>query len=185
LQIRRACRTSAEQKPVDSSVPLRPASRHGGWSAGAIRGCRKTCQRKIIMSLINWSNKLSVGVWQLDADHIILIGLINELHHAMSEGHGEELFNTILATLKEYTVTHFSREEALMKAHKYPDFDQHKEYHETLIKHLNLFAAKYALDKNSVTTSEIEQFLQGWLLNHIKQADFAYKPYMPEQGVTC
>jgi hemerythrin len=138
------------------------------------------------MSLINWSNKLSVGVWQLDSDHVILIGLINQLYDAMSEGHGEELFETILATLKEYTVYHFSREEALMKAHKYPDYEDHKGYHEKLIGHLNEFTARYALDKSGVTTSEIEQFLQGWLINHIKKADFEYKPFMPpEQALVC
>ena len=137
------------------------------------------------MSLINWSNKLSVGIWQLDADHIILIGLINELYNAMSAGRGEELFETILATLKEYTVTHFSREEALMKAHKYPGYEDHKGHHGELIRHLNEFTARYARDRSSVTTPEIEQFLQGWLINHIKKADFAYKPFLPDQKIGC
>jgi hemerythrin-like metal-binding protein len=138
------------------------------------------------MSLINWSGKLSVGVLQLDADHVILIGLINQLYDAMSEGRGEELFGTILVTLKEYTVSHFSREEALMKEHKYPDYENHKGYHHKLITNLNEFTARYALDKSSVTASEIEQFLQGWLINHIKKADFAYIPFLPpDQALVC
>lgn len=137
------------------------------------------------MSLINWSNKLSVGVWQLDADHIVLIGLINQLYDAMGKGQGEGMFDTVFGTLKEYTTSHFSREEAMMKANKYPDYEKHKEYHETLIKHLNLFAAKWALDKSTVTTAEIEEFLQGWLVNHIKKADFGYKPYMADQRLSC
>lgn len=131
------------------------------------------------MSLINWSPKLSVGVFQLDADHVILIGLINQLYDAMSEGHGEEMSKTIFATLKEYTVSHFTREEALMKAQKYPDFESHKRFHELLINTLNEFMARYAVDKNAVTTSEIAQFLEGWLINHIQKVDFAYKPFMP------
>ena len=138
------------------------------------------------MSLINWSSKLSVGVLQLDADHIILIGLINELYDAMSKGQGEELFETILVTLKDYTVTHFSREEALMKEHEYPDYEDHKGYHEKLIRHLNEFTARYAADKSSLTAPEIKQFLEGWLINHIKKADFAYKPFMPpDQAMVC
>ena len=137
------------------------------------------------MALINWSTKLSVGVFQLDADHVILIGLINQLYDAMSEGHGQQLTKTILATLKEYTVSHFSREEALMKEQKYPDYEAHKEHHKKLISQLNEFMARHAAVNTSVTPPEMAQFLQGWLINHIQKADFAYKPFMPvEAGFT-
>jgi hemerythrin len=137
------------------------------------------------MALINWSPKLSVGVFQLDADHVILIGLINQLYDAMSEGHGQQLTKTILATLKEYTFFHFSREESLMKKQKYPNYEDHKGYHERLINQLNDFMARHAADNTSVTPPEIAQFLQGWLINHIQKADFAYKPFMPaEVGFT-
>jgi hemerythrin-like metal-binding protein len=131
------------------------------------------------MSLINWSTKLSVGSSLLDADHIILIGLLNQLYDAMSEGHGEELFETILATLRKYTDFHFTREEAFMKAQKYPDYAAHKARHEKLIRDLSNFTERYTLDKSSVTTPEIAEFLQGWLINHIQKADFAYKPFVP------
>jgi len=138
------------------------------------------------MSLINWSTKLSVGVFQLDADHMILIGLINQLYDAMSEGHGQQLTKIIFATLKEYTVSHFSREEALMKAQKYPDYEGHKGYHVKLINQLDEFMARHAADNTSVTPPEVAQFLQGWLVNHIQKADFAYKPFMPhEEASAC
>jgi hemerythrin len=136
------------------------------------------------MSLINWSPELSVGVFQLDADHVILIGLINQLYDAMSEGHGQQLTKTILATLQEYTVSHFTREEAMMKAQKYPNLEDHKRHHQKLISQLNEFMARRAVDNTSVTPPEMAQFLQGWLINHIKKADFAYRPFMPvEEGL--
>ena len=137
------------------------------------------------MSLINWTSKLSVGSMQLDADHIILIGLINQLYDAMSEGHGEELVETILSTMKEYTVSHFRNEERLMREHKYPNYEDHKIHHADLIERLNAFMAKYAQDAASVTTPEISQFLQGWLVNHIKKEDFGYKPYVRGEALTC
>src|ERR1019366_8777949 len=99
------------------------------------------------MSLVNWSTKLSVGSMQLDADHIILIGLINQLYEAMSEGHGEELFETVLGTLKKYTDFHFTREEAFMKEKQYPDYPAHKACHEKLIRDLSNFTERYTLDK--------------------------------------
>src|ERR1035437_8579446 len=89
------------------------------------------------MSLINWSAKLSVGSMLLDSDHIILIGLINQLYDAMSEGHGEELFETILGTLRNYTDFHFTREEAFMKQKQYPDYAAHKARLQKLIRDLS------------------------------------------------
>jgi hemerythrin-like metal-binding protein len=137
------------------------------------------------MSLINWTPRLSVGTTTLDADHIILIGIINQLYDAMKEGHGEELFDTIMSTMTQYTVTHFRREESMMQESNYPKLEDHKKHHEGLIKRLNDFMDKYARDKTSLTTEEISEFLQGWLVNHIQKVDFGYKPYMHDSGDTC
>ena len=137
------------------------------------------------MSLVNWTSKLSVGSSQLDADHIILIGLLNELHDAAVTGKGEELFETIFDTLKDYTATHFAREEALMRNANYPGYKDHKAYHHRLVSSLHDFAARYYSEKSSLAVSEIEQFLLGWLTNHIQKADFAYKPYLRGEAMVC
>ena len=136
------------------------------------------------MSLITWTDDLSVGVRRLDDDHKILIGLINKLYDAMSDGHGDELLASVLSALKKYTATHFFREESLMKSYDYPDYEDHKKHHESLINRLNDFVARYNKNKNTVNTIEISRFLQDWLLNHIKQEDFQYKPHFHECGLT-
>ena len=135
------------------------------------------------MPLITWNDDLSVGVGQLDNDHKILIEIINELFDAMHEGHGDELLETIFSRLKEYTVTHFFREETLMKSYEYPDYEAHKKHHQNLIGRLDEFIAKYTNGGGMVTTVEVSQFLQEWLLNHIKQEDFRYIPHFQENGL--
>jgi hemerythrin len=70
-----------------------------------------------------------------------------------------------------------------MKEQNYPDYETHKGYHQKLISNLNEFMARHAANNTSVTPPEIAQFLQGWLVNHIQKADFAYRPFMPvEEG---
>ena len=135
------------------------------------------------MSLIDWSYDLSVGRLRLDSDHMILIGLLNQLYDAVSKGQADDgqedkVFKKVFSTLNEYALAHFSREEALMKDASYPGYVDHKAYHHKLISSLHDFAARYYSDKSSLTTSEVEQFLRGWLTDHIKKADFAYKPYV-------
>ena len=137
------------------------------------------------MALIKWTPSLSVGLTILDADHIILVGIVNQLYDAMTEGHGEELVKPILSTMRQYTDYHFRREESLMKENNYPKYEEHKRHHEILVQTLDGFMDRYAKDMKSVTTTEISRFLQAWLVNHIQNIDFGYKPYMHDSGNTC
>lgn len=136
------------------------------------------------MPFLIWSEALSVGVRQLDDDHQIMFEIINELYDAMRVGQGDELLEGIFSRLKAYTFTHFLREEALMKSYEYPHYVSHKKLHEDLIKRLDEFMARYSQDRNLVSTIEISQFLQDWLLKHIKQEDFQYKKHFQDQGLT-
>lgn len=43
------------------------------------------------MAFINWSDKLSVGVQQMDMQHKRLVELINELYEAMNSGKGNDV----------------------------------------------------------------------------------------------
>ncbi|MCC6132451.1 MAG: hemerythrin, partial [Acidobacteria bacterium] len=56
------------------------------------------------MSLITWSDELSVGVSAFDNQHKRLVALINELHDAMSAGKGSKVLGKILSELADYTV---------------------------------------------------------------------------------
>ncbi len=135
------------------------------------------------MPLISWTNELSVGVGQLDSDHQMLFGIINELYDAMREGHGDELLESIFSRLKEYTYTHFWKEEFLMKSYGYADYPGHKLHHEEMINQLDKFMVRYAAKSSNVSAVEVSQFLQDWLMTHIKQEDFRYKPFFKEKGV--
>lgn len=81
------------------------------------------------MALIAWSDKLSVQVRQFDEEHKKLIVMVNQLHDAMKEGKGKQVVGDVLNGLISYTKNHFAAEERLMKAHAYPDYEQHKKEH--------------------------------------------------------
>ena len=66
------------------------------------------------MALIVWSDKLSVGIRSIDAQHGILVDTVNELHDAMLKGQAKSLTEPLLRNLMAYTRDHFSAEEAMM-----------------------------------------------------------------------
>ncbi len=84
------------------------------------------------MPLIEWTPDFTVGVESLDTDHKVLISLINQLDDAITAGNPRATVQRVLDALYDYTVYHFSREEALMRACGYPDYDAHVRIHATL-----------------------------------------------------
>ena len=57
----------------------------------------------IEMPLMNWTDKLSVGVAVIDDDHKKLVGMVNELYDAMQSGRGKDSLGRILDGLVQYT----------------------------------------------------------------------------------
>ena len=72
------------------------------------------------MPLMEWTDKLSVGVPSIDAQHKKLVSMANTLYDAMKAGHGKEILDETLAGLINYTVTHFKYEEKLFAQTGYP-----------------------------------------------------------------
>lgn len=133
------------------------------------------------MSLMEWSDKLSVGVDAIDTDHKHLVGLVNELHDAVRANHGKEVLGKVLDGLISYTKTHFGREEAEMAKYKYPKAPDHMKEHTNLTKQVLDVQAKYQAGNNAVLSMEVMAFLRDWLLKHIQASDKALGDFLRAQ----
>jgi len=65
------------------------------------------------MPLMEWNERLSVGVASIDAEHKRLVGMLNELYDAMQARHSQEALGKVLDGLINYTASHFKHEEPL------------------------------------------------------------------------
>jgi hemerythrin len=138
--------------------------------------------RRPHMALITWHDTYSVKVRKFDDEHKKLISLINQLHDAMMVGQGGQVIGKVLQSLIDYTSTHFAAEEASMKLHNYPGYEQHKKEHNSLVLQVldvqkNLKAGKAPLSQ------EIMLFLKNWLQSHIQGEDKKYGPFFNAKGV--
>lgn len=134
------------------------------------------------MAIIQWSEKYSVGISQIDDQHRSLINSLNLLHDAMKQGKGKDVIDEILNFLANYTVEHFNTEEKLMTTYKYPGYLVHKKEHDDLVAKVKDYKQKLKEGK-VIISSEILQFLSDWLNNHILKNDMAYKDFFLEKGV--
>lgn len=134
------------------------------------------------MALIVWSDKLSVGIRSIDAQHGILVDTVNELHDAMLKGQARSVTEPLLRNLVAYTRDHFSAEEALMAKANYPDLDQHRAKHRALTQKVESYIERFA--RGDITLSvHLLNFLRDWLTNHIQREDRAYSPCMNSSGI--
>jgi hemerythrin len=131
--------------------------------------------------LVEWSDALSVGVDELDAQHKVLVGLINEMHAAIEERRGRDVVESILTRLAEYTRIHFAVEESLMQLLGFPDYDAHKQEHRELIVQVNALRRKVDNGETAIDF-ELMDFLKGWLTRHIMESDQEYARYFTESG---
>ncbi len=136
----------------------------------------------VFMSLINWSDDLSVGVDEFDSQHKVLIKMINDLSGAMRQGKGKDVINEIINGLITYTKTHFNAEEQCFAKFNYPQTNSHKKEHTEFIQKISEF--KDGFDKGSLSLSiEVMSFLSGWLKKHIKGTDQKYTKFLNDSGI--
>jgi len=131
---------------------------------------------------VEWKDSYSVGIESIDQQHKKLLNLINQLQTAVDYSTGEQFEREALDELVDYTKTHFTYEEGLMRDNDYPDFEAHKAQHEKMFNKVGEVLAEYELDHDTAMSNAAE-YLKDWLINHINGTDKNYSSYLIDRGV--
>lgn len=135
-----------------------------------------------MVKFIEWSNELSVGIEEIDAQHKVLVDLLNEIHDVMQQGRTMQATKGIIDRLDEYTRVHFAVEESLLRILHYPDYERHKEEHDKLIMQLTEMKDKWEKGQGAIGF-ELAHFLKTWLTKHIMEGDKRYTAHFLAQGI--
>lgn len=120
----------------------------------------------------SWTNDLEIGNVQIDNEHKKLISAINDLMQACSKGKGRDELKKTVDFLLSYTRTHFSNEEVLQRSYKYPDYNNHRKYHQEFINSIVEIDKKLAKDGPTIAlVGEVNSRLGNWFIKHIKTED--------------
>lgn len=133
--------------------------------------------------LLEWNDKLLIGINSIDGQHKRLVEMINELYAAFRSGTAKAVVGPVLDRLVDYTATHFRFEEDIFDRIHYGETAQHKEAHANLVKKVLEIQAKFHADPNAVLSQDVMAFLKSWLVDHILGTDKRYVPYLREKGV--
>lgn len=128
------------------------------------------------MEILHWDDALRVGVVQIDNEHRLICGLINDLLKVAEAG------PTIQAQVLERSWTklldaierHFASEEQLLDDAGYPELLAHRQQHRDLVEQLDRYRSKGALMVNS----EMVAFLRHWFQHHLQTEDQIYATFL-------
>jgi hemerythrin len=130
-----------------------------------------------------WTDELSVGIEEIDAQHKVLVGLVNRLYDETIIHQSDiSVLDGILNELVEYTIIHFAVEESLFRIFDYPATEVHTRHHNELKAQVLELQGKLRRGEATVNT-KLLVFLKNWLQHHIIDEDKLYGPFLIEQGV--
>jgi len=127
------------------------------------------------LQAVEWNEKFSTGVVEIDDDHKILVALANRCSALFdSQEQGKEI-GAILYELQDYTAHHFQREECIMKVCEYPNLEKHKQVHHMLNQEIHNLFKKHNLGQ--LDALSLLNFFSTWLNEHVTYMDKAIIPY--------
>ena len=143
--------------------------------------------------VIEWSEDYELGNSFVDSQHKRLFELVgkigkscneNEEEEEKEEGEEEEYINNICETLDfllQYTVQHFSDEEALQLKYNFPEYEYHKKLHEEFEATVSEKVAEFKEKGSTKDLSDtINEFVMAWLVNHILKEDMKIGAYIKD-----
>lgn len=128
---------------------------------------------------MEWDDRFSVGIKEIDQQHKILLDYFALLHDAIEGGGRWSDVHFPLVQLKEYAHIHFMMEEALMGMSDYPGTQEHIEAHRKIIQQLEELEQK-SLHKNLKVQDA--DFLRDWLMGHMLKTDRDYARHFANGG---
>jgi len=131
------------------------------------------------MAYMIWKKEYNLNISAIDKQHKKLFNIINEMQHAIVNGHGIIILERIFQQMTDYAEMHFSTEEEYFKKHSYAQTEEHLAEHNTYKQQLIKF--KRSLDENKdisvysrYLAVEVMKYLRKWWLEHICIEDKKY-----------
>ena len=134
------------------------------------------------MKIIEWDEKFSVGIKEIDDQHKVLVDILDELYLAMLKARGNEVIEATLDKVIRYTKTHFSTEELLFKKYSYPEENPHKAEHDAMLKKVDAFRRDFKNGK--LIGVDLMHCLKKWFVEHLQTTDYRYVEFFKGVGVS-
>ena len=132
---------------------------------------------------LNWDEKYSVEVEEIDNQHKKMFAVINELLEAIHTNTPEEHLGQIIEALVQYKIFHFETEEKYFREFNYEGTEEHVVRHHEFNEKLTALKEKYPTYTIEFAFALVD-FLEDWLLDHLMTMDQGYRECFKTHGLT-
>ncbi|ACS80445.1 bacteriohemerythrin [Maridesulfovibrio salexigens] len=123
------------------------------------------------MSMLKWSDSLSVSIAEIDEQHKGLVAMVNRVYDLLVSGASDRpQAIEVIEDMRRYSVDHFGTEEKFMDKFDYPEAPAHKLKHQEFIDKVKEIENGCA-DGTCILTMDILNYLSDWLVTHINDTD--------------
>jgi hemerythrin len=133
-----------------------------------------------------WDASVATGHEIIDEQHKELFRAINELMRVINESEqGKvpvEKLQKSMSFLSDYTIKHFFDEERIQQKYGYPDYVNHKKYHDDFKLTVKELSHQLILQGPSESLAkEVQAKIGDWLVSHIKAQDIRLGAYIKQE----
>jgi len=131
-------------------------------------------ETRIAVRTVAWSEALSTGVAEIDAQHQELFRRVNRFLVAVGERRDLDELQGLLDFLGRYVHEHFAEELRMMKLSAYPGLGDHLAEHQLFAREFHLRSAELqASGPTAALARRLEHLLVDWLRDHVAGTDQA------------
>lgn len=133
--------------------------------------------------VVEWNINMSVGVKEIDDQHKTFVGIMNDLYNHFNKGDLQmNAIMDIVKQLENYSKFHFATEEKYFDMFDYEGAEEHKKVHQDLLR--RFMEIKGLIEKEgSEKITDLIDFLEDWLVNHLEIYDKKYTKCFHEHGL--
>lgn len=130
---------------------------------------------------ISWSDSLSVGVPEIDAEHQQFVARVNELNEAIVECRNKPTVERLLDLMLMEATHHFWHEQQLLIRWGYPDRAAHAIKHAQLTQQLDRIMKEFEQADVSFTWALKGLYIKQLLVDHLLQEDMKYRDFLRQR----
>ena len=127
--------------------------------------------------LVMWTERLRLGIKQLDDQHLHMVTLINRLHKFKISTSDDKDVRMLLSETVDYADRHFGMEEAAMHKAAYSGLAEHVQAHQWYRKNVVRMVQEHKDDPSRISDA-LYRYLKEWWLNHILTMDVKFAESM-------
>jgi len=132
--------------------------------------------------LINWNDRYSVKIKEIDEQHKRLIELINNVYDSFEREEQAEIIGNVIGEMEKYALSHFNTEERYFAQFSYKNSANHIQEHRHFIEKVKDFQNELKKDQK-VLSYKVLDFLRNWFNTHVLKTDKKYEFLLRENGL--